>query len=169
MERLIKIAGVLYAPCDGTNHFSLQTMAAFCGEAWGAAGLAAVRMWARLNETYFGGTLRPIPIIFIPISPDNRVADYHDGENGRMIRLVMPSDGRTINYAENLIHEMSHQAVAEQGRDPSHASADWRKEIRRLSMAIGGHDIEIEKCSERYLAQWPSNFGVNLHSVLVWP
>src|SRR4051794_15395482 len=37
--------------------------------AYGEAGRRIMLLWAQYNEAYFGGVLKPVPIIFVPASP----------------------------------------------------------------------------------------------------
>lgn len=125
------------------DDFSLQDMLRFAGEAWGELGRNMVNKWAAFNEIYFGGNLRPIPLIITPTLPyGSRRADCNRSEGERLIRLNVPKDHNLL-VADNdtLLHEMIHQYLFECGESPGHESNGWRREIMRLNKVITGNEI----------------------------
>jgi len=119
-------------------------MERFAVEAWGDLGRKVVTKWAEFNERYFGGKLKPIPIIITPTLPfGKRIADCSARpEHGRLIRLNLPKDhNRLVADNNTLLHEMIHQFLCERGEDPDHKSNGWRAEIMRLNKLITGREI----------------------------
>jgi hypothetical protein len=128
--------------------FTLKDMQRFAGEAWGDFGLKVVDKWADYNERYFGGSLRPVPLVITHTQPfGKRLAfcSYNPGR-GRTITLNMPKTtghGAYELVADNctLLHEMVHQYLFERGEDAEHEREGWRREIMRLNKLIAGKEI----------------------------
>ena len=125
--------------------FGVDDMIRFAGQAWGEIGVNVVNKWAEFNESYFGGKLKPIPIIITPTLPyGKRLADSCSGLNGarRLIRLNLPVSGHVLIAEYNgLLHEMVHQFLFEHGEAAGHDSEGWRREIMRLNKMITGAEI----------------------------
>jgi hypothetical protein len=120
-------------------------MRRFATEAWGPLGTATVERWVEFNERFFGGSLRPVPLVVTHTQPfGRRVAfcSYNPGTHGRTITVNVPKDHQDL-LADNgvLLHEMIHQFLFEAGEDASHASEGWRREVMRLSQLIAGKEI----------------------------
>jgi hypothetical protein len=123
----------------------------FAAEAWGPIGTAIVSKWCGFNERYFGGRLRPVPLVITNTLPfGKRLAFCSYGTSsggGRTITLNIPKDrhaGRRYQLlADNntLLHEMVHQFLFEHGEDAAHLSAGWRREIMRLTKQITGKNV----------------------------
>jgi hypothetical protein len=45
------------------HHFSFDDMQRFAMEAWGELGTNTVLRWSEFNDRFFGGVLRPIPLV----------------------------------------------------------------------------------------------------------
>jgi hypothetical protein len=127
-------------------------MRMFATEAWGALGTATVERWVEFNEHFFGGRLRPVPLVMthtLPYGKRLAFCSYGDASTyGRTITVNVPrtpgAHGHTYALlADNgvLLHEMIHQALFEAGEDAAHASEGWRREIMRLHQAITGKTI----------------------------
>ena len=43
--------------------FTLDDMTRFATEAWGTLGTNTVAKWSEFNVVYFGGVLRPVPLV----------------------------------------------------------------------------------------------------------
>jgi hypothetical protein len=126
-------------------------MLRFSTEAHGEVGTHAVHQWAAFNDTYFGGELRPIPLIITHTQPFGKrlgfcMHSHHHG-HGRSITLNVPDrqyTGRSYALlADNccLLHEMIHQHLQERGENAKHAGAPWCREIMRLHQVITGAEI----------------------------
>jgi hypothetical protein len=113
------------------------------GEAWGEIGISAVRKWIAYNDLYFGGVLRPIPLIITQAQPfGRRLAFCSYGRSGRTITINLPHQHHfLVGDNGTLLHEMVHQFLFERGEYPSHDGEGWRREIMRLNKAISGADI----------------------------
>src|SRR5262245_8920095 len=109
----------------------------FAAAAWGELGANIVKKWAEFNERYFGGSLRPIPLIITSTLPYGRLigsCSYNPKTGSRLIKLNLPSCHNLLVADYNtLIHEMVHQYLQERGEDPHHASSGWCREIMRLN------------------------------------
>jgi hypothetical protein len=125
--------------------FSIEDMRRFGGEAWGQIGVDIVERWCEFNAAYFGGALKPVPLVISNTQPfGKRLAfcSYNPGASGRTITLNLPSTHRRLVADNNtLLHEMVHQFLFERGEDPHHAGKPWRREIMRLTKLITGKDI----------------------------
>jgi hypothetical protein len=122
--------------------FSFDEMLNFATEAWGYRGTAAVRMWATYNDRYFGGVLRPIPLVMTNAQPFGRRLAFCSHGGRRTITLNVPEVFDNL-LADNatLLHEMIHQHLFERGEDSKHAGEPWRREIMRLHHEITGETI----------------------------
>jgi hypothetical protein len=123
--------------------FTFDDMLNFAGEAWDELGISAVRKWAVFNEKYFGGALRPIPLVITNTLPyGKRIGFCSYGDYGRIIVINIPKDhDHLVGDNDTLLHEMVHQFLVEHHEDPAHMSAGWRREIMRLHLAITGSEI----------------------------
>jgi hypothetical protein len=127
-----------------TKPFTIDDMRRFALEAWGPLGAAVVTRWQTFNKCYFGGKLKPVPLVITHTQPfGKRIAfcSYAPGA-GRTITLNVPKH-HDVLLADNctLLHEMIHQALFEQDEAAGHDSEGWRREIMRLHRRITGADI----------------------------
>jgi hypothetical protein len=125
--------------------FSFDDMLKFATEAWGPLGTNTVRVWATYNERYFGGVLKPVPLVITHTQPFGRLlafCSYAANGGGRTITVNVPKDHNYL-LADNgtLLHEMIHQNLFERGEAAGHDSAGWRREIMRLNNIITGVPI----------------------------
>jgi hypothetical protein len=127
--------------------FTFDDMLRFATEAWGPLGTSTAHMWRVYNERYFGGVLRPVPLVMTHTQPFGRRLAFcsYGGPDqpGRTITVNVPKDHDQL-LADNatLLHEMVHQCLFEAGEPAAHASAGWRREIMRLHRLItGGMEI----------------------------
>jgi hypothetical protein len=122
--------------------FTFDDMLNFAGEAWSGLGINAVRKWAVYNEQYFGGMLRPIPIVITNTLPFGRRLAFCSHGLGRTITINVPREhNRLLGDNCSLLHEMIHQCLLERGEYASHDGAGWRREIMRLHKEITGSEI----------------------------
>ena len=125
--------------------FTLLDMKRFAHEAWGPLGLRTVERWQEFNRQYFGGKLKPVPLVIsqtLPFGSKVGLCSYKPGTSGRIITVNVPKYHAML-LADNgvLLHEMIHQVLCERGVDPSHASDGWRQEIMRLHKQITETEI----------------------------
>jgi hypothetical protein len=126
--------------------YTFEDMLHFASEAFGPLGIKTVRAWAALNARWFGGALRPVPLIITQAMPYGRRVAFcsygGDKLGGRTITVNVPREGEEL-VADNgvLLHEMVHQYLFERGEDPAHASHAWRREIMRLTSEMTGRKI----------------------------
>jgi hypothetical protein len=122
--------------------FTHTDMAIFAQEAWGPLGSSVVQLWLRFNDAYFGGKLKPIPIVITHTMPFGRSIGRCCQGVGRTIALNLPSrHDALVADANTLLHEMIHQHLHERGESAEHQSDGWRREIMRLHKKITGQDI----------------------------
>jgi hypothetical protein len=125
--------------------FEFDDMLRFAIEAWGARGQRAVWRWARYNADYFGGVLRPIPLVMTHTQPfGKRLAfcSYSTEGFGRTITLNVPKAFRElVADSGTLLHEMVHQYLHERGELSGHDGEPWRREIMRLHREVTGKEI----------------------------
>ena len=121
-------------------------MERFATEAWGPLGAKTVERWVEFNQIYFGGGLRPVPVVITHAQPFGKRlafcsyagADRADGT----ITLNVPKDhGLLLADNNTLLHEMIHQLLFERGEPAGHHSEGWRREIMRLTKLITGKEI----------------------------
>jgi hypothetical protein len=125
--------------------FSYDDMAKFAAEAWGPLGAQTVKVWALYNERFFGGVLKPVPLVITNAQPfGGRLAfcSHNTAGGGRTITVNVPSAHSQL-LADNstLLHEMIHQCLFERGENPKHSSEAWRREIMRLHHVLTGAEI----------------------------
>ena len=125
--------------------FTAADMIHHAGEAWGDRGVAIVERWRAYNDKYFGGRLRPVPLILTHTQPFGRriaFCSHSTAGGGRTITLNLPGQHDVlVADAATLLHEMIHQLLFEQDEDPSHAGDPWRREIMRLQLQLTGREI----------------------------
>jgi hypothetical protein len=133
--------------CELQLQFTIEDMRRFAGEAWGGLGYNTVRKWEEFNDCFFGGALKPVPLVITNTQPfGKRLAFCSYGSNrtiGRTITLNIPKDHKVL-VADNatLLHEMVHQFLFERGEYAAHNGAPWRREIMRLTPLLpGGREI----------------------------
>jgi hypothetical protein len=151
--------------------FSADDMERFVLEAWGKRGRGIVERWRFYNDQYFGGALRPIPIVITNTLPFGRIlafCAYSGAGNdfGRRIVLNVPRDHDRL-VADNgvLLHEMIHQFLQERGEDASHKEAPWRRELMRLHQALTGKTIWAgHRTSKRVRGRDGSRVSVKLQA-----
>jgi hypothetical protein len=99
-------------------------------------GRKTVGLWRQYNVDYFGGSLHPTPVLYVPTSPYGHwVGCFYRDAN---IYLMHPSPKRTWAFVRGvLLHEMTHQKLAQDGLDTKHAGEPWCTEIMRLSRMLG--------------------------------
>lgn len=169
--------------------FTLEAMKAFAIEAWGPFGGEVVDAWSVLNDRYFDGHLRPVPLVLTQAQPfGRRLAFCSYGTAGRTITLNVPKLHTSL-VADNgtLLHEMIHQHLVERGEEASHRSDGWRREIMRLNRRITGEPIwagrtttkrdpkskrvvrynepgenDTPSKSQGEIAVWPDGFSIHL-------
>src|SRR5262245_20398126 len=109
-------------------------------EGWGDLGSRVAECWRDYNSLYFGGRLRPLPISLTPTMPYGRCIAYTAaGGPVRHIALSAPAVGTVlVAERETLLHEMVHQRLSEEGRDPHHDGQPWCDEIMRIHHLLTG-------------------------------
>jgi hypothetical protein len=116
---IISLPDVVFAP----PAFTFDDMLKVAGEAWGQLGINTVRKWKVYNEQYFGGALRPIPLIITQTMPfGGRIGLCSHGTGSRSITINIPSEHNfLVGDNDTLLHEMVHQCLNERGENPKHA------------------------------------------------
>src|SRR5215475_13292806 len=93
--------------------FTFDDMRKFATEAWGSLGADTVLMWGLFNEVYFGGVLKPVPLVLTQAQPFGKhlaFCSYRPNANGRTITLNVPQNHSRLRADNNtLLHEMLHQ------------------------------------------------------------
>jgi hypothetical protein len=104
--------------------FSIEDMRRFGGEAWGQIGADIVDRWCEFNAAYFGGVLKPVPLVISNTQPfGKRIAfcSYDPDASGRTITLNVPARHHVLVADNNtLLHDNwraicpaeSHRALA---------------------------------------------------------
>lgn len=122
--------------------FTFEDMLKFADEAWGQLGTNAVQKWALYNKRYFGGVLRPIPLVITHTQPFGRRLAFCSYGQSRTITINAPSQHHClVGDNDTLLHEMVHQLLFERGEYPGHDGVEWRREIMRLHKTITGTEI----------------------------
>jgi hypothetical protein len=132
--------------------FTLKDMERFATEAWGELGTKTVERWAEFNGRYFGGELKPVPLVITNTQPFGKRLAFCSyagpDRHGRTITVNVPKEpgANGASYAlladnDTLLHEMVHQYLFERGEAAGHDSNGWRREIMRLNKLITGKEI----------------------------
>lgn len=175
---------ILEAAHDRPN-ITAEQMRAFLSSGWGELGERIFGHFNELNDRFFAGSLAPMPICVVPVSPYGHWAGLCCGSTTRreaaLIYLCVPRDGKTLVADRGvLLHEMLHAHLMARGDDPQHSGQAWRDEIVRLS-AIAGRTVVARatkvvkdanrksmrvtpegSLTQREIASWPHSIGLKL-------
>jgi hypothetical protein len=171
--------------------FSLEDMRRFAVEAWGELGDNVVKQWARFNEIFFEGGLRPIPLVITQTQPFGKnIGKCGQGgtwRQGRLIQLNLPlAAGRLVADNCTLLHEVVHQNLQQNMVGSGHQADCWRQEIMRLHNTLTGKEIlagryatrridgkvtrfnrphpetNMPSLTQMQIARWPHDQGIQL-------
>jgi hypothetical protein len=160
--------------------FTVKDMEKFAYTAWGDLGYSTVRKWVEFNDRYFGGQLRPIPIIITSTKPHGACTAM---TGHTVIELNVSPRLRASN--STLLHEMVHQYLHQRREYAKHAGDAWCREIMRITKLIDGREIWCGRTKthwiggkavrkncvgadgqaslpQRDIARWPLSIGINL-------
>jgi len=163
--------------------FTFDDMLKFATEAWGPLGTRTALMWRIYNERYFGGALKPVPLVITNTLPFGRrlaFCSYHANGEGRTITVNVPKDhDRLLADNGTLLHEMNHQRCFEGGEYAGHDGAAWRREVMRLHHLLTGTEIwagpsklvRVDKQVIRMNAPHPKTGQLSLtqYEIAHWP
>lgn len=124
---------------------SFDDMKRFLRLGWGDPAGRIADTWLEFNSRFFGGVLKPVPIILVNTSPYGKrvgCCAYSATESETRIELTFPSDGTVLQADRGvLLHEMLHQHLCMQGLKSKHAGKPWCEGIMRLHREITGQEI----------------------------
>jgi hypothetical protein len=147
-------------------------------------GAKTVLLWKRYNANYFGGELKPTPVLYVPTSPYGHWVGCTVFD--RNIYLMYPGEKRSWGFVRGvLLHEMLHQYLRQVGKATAHQGEPWREEIMRISRLFGlevwagkytvakidGRSVRINKpnpdasskaqaLNQDQISKWPYSIGV---------
>jgi hypothetical protein len=103
---------------------------------FGELGRKTIFLWQEYNDLFFGASLSPTPVLFVPTSPYGHWVGLHCHQKN--IYLMFPGPKRSWPFVRGvLLHEMIHQSLDQHGEPTAHASASWCREIMRISHELG--------------------------------
>lgn len=128
-----------------------MTLAA-AGEAlWGEGGRYAYASYRRLRDLHFPALPDELPIVIGLTAYGHCLgvtrSPWTNGARITLAPLVFRQGWRIVD--DVLVHEMLHASLVAEGRDPKHAGADWYAEVARLSPAVLGHALGVQRPQRR--------------------
>ena len=168
--------------------FTESNLRDFLRTGWGAAGERVADHFFDLNDRYFAGKIKPVPIVITPTSPHGRWLGLTCGNarqnSASLIYLTRPSRGDSLVADRGvLLHEMIHASLMQRGDDPGHDGQPWRDEITRISRAcnrtITAMPTKVKKVkmpdgsrkskrivqggslTQKEIATWPESIGLD--------
>jgi len=170
---------------------SFDQMRNFMEHGWGDLGLRVADCWHNFNTRFFGGALRPVPILLVATSPHGHWLGLTHGSHERAVhRIELTNPGRKrvlVARRATLLHEMIHQHLVERGEDPHHDGEPWRREITRMHAEliegerlwcaydqvkkINGSSVRVPRpapepgmraIAQKDIARWPRSVGIDL-------
>lgn len=125
---------------------------------WGEAGIYAHESYARLRRELFPGLPAQLPIV-LGLTAYGRCVGLTRAEwvHGPRISVFSPAFGEGRKYVDDiLVHEMLHCHLYLGGREIAHDSDDWYEEVRRLSPAVLGCDLDVRRGPRRRSVRLPN-------------
>ena len=125
---------------------------------WGDAGTCAHDAYARIRAALYPELPAQVPIV-IGIT----AYGHCDGltracwKHGPRISLFSSAFSHGSRYVDDLLtHEMLHAWLAVTGREICHDSKDWYEAIRRLSPAVLGRELDVQRGAARKSVRIPN-------------
>jgi hypothetical protein len=137
---------------------------------WGEAGAYAYDSYARIRTALYPDLPEHLPIV-IGITPYGRCLGLTRGGWEHGPRITLPPEvfrgttaanaqrrvpGGTRQVDDDLTHEMLHVWLLITGRQVSHDSEDWYEAVRRLSLAVLGHELDARRGAGRKSVRIPN-------------
>jgi hypothetical protein len=146
---------------------------------FGEHGCKTVNLWKQYNEAYFGGVLKPTPVLYVPTSPYGHWVGCTIPDAN--IYLMPVADRRPWSYVRGvLLHEMVHQHLEQIEKDWHHAGQPWCAEIMRISRMFGFNvwagkytvvkvDGQSKRANKRAPADLTPDYSLNQCDISHWP
>lgn len=144
---------------------------------WGDAGALAVDTFARLNTTYFGDRLPPVPIV-IGLTAYGKCLGFTRHEPKGLplprISLASPKFDNVRVVEDTILHEMVHVELHLAGLYPKHNGLPWCQRIEELSPAVLGHGVravpvKVQRVEGGRLARRPLDGHLSRKVIGTWP
>ena len=125
---------------DADRHqVTVQQLRQMMGWVYGADGEQLADLWHGLNVRLWGGRLEPVPMWMPTCTSWGRwIGLYTHNGSGRSLSIQVKWQLGPQGWADVLLHEMVHQALAEAGRCTAHNAVPWCQEIMRISQELWG-------------------------------
>lgn len=125
---------------DADRHqVTVQQLRQMMGWVYGADGEHLADLWQGLNVRLWGGRLEPVPMWMPTCTSWGRwIGLYTHNGSGRSLSIQVKWQLGPQGWADVLLHEMVHQALAEAGRCTAHNAVPWCQEIMRISQELWG-------------------------------
>lgn len=125
---------------------------------WGPAGTHAHESYARLRRELYPELPAQLPIV-IGLTAYGRCVGMTRASwpHGPRISLFSPAFDDGARYVDDIIvHEMLHCWLYVKGCEIAHDSEDWYAQVRRLSPAVLGHEVQAHRGQRRRSVRLPN-------------
>jgi hypothetical protein len=172
---------------DADRHqVTVQQLRQMMGWVYGSDGEQLADLWHGLNVRLWGGRLEPVPMWMPTCTSWGRwIGLYTHNHAGRSLSIQVKWQLGPQGWADVLLHEMVHQALAEAGRCTAHNAVPWCQEIMRISLElwgvriwaspsvprrVGGISKRVQapaadgtpSITRRELSSWPQSIGLHV-------
>ncbi|MDQ6796480.1 MAG: hypothetical protein M3011_00405 [Actinomycetota bacterium] len=117
---------------------------------WGPAGGYLYAAYDRLREQVFPDLPAELPMVIGLTAYGHCIGLTRSWPSGARISVapkVFAEGERMVD--DVLVHEMLHVSLIGAGKDPKHAGDSWYAEIRRLSPAVLGRELDVDRPKRR--------------------
>jgi hypothetical protein len=107
---------MLQRTAQAATPLTFDDMLRFATEAWGPLGANTVRVWSLYNERYFGGVLKPIPLVITQTMPFGRrlaFCSHYPNGGGRTITVNVPGAHEKLLAADLEALKSAFEAISE--------------------------------------------------------
>ncbi len=136
------------------------SLAEAAADLWGPAGGHLYAAYGRLREQLFPELPAELPMVIGLTAYGHCIGLTRSWGAGTRISVapkVFAGGERMVD--DVLVHEMLHVFLIGAGKDPKHAGDPWYTEIRRLSPAVLGRELDVDRPRRRSVRIPNASYG----------